>query len=149
MRVKGRILVVDGNVGYAENVVEVLAEFGYRADQVDNATDALEVAASYDCIVSEHTPPQVDALELIRSLRRRGSSVPVVILSARWDHRLHTRALSTGALLVLSKYGFEQWACALLNALERLRQPAIGFVVRRAEPESARRRQIDALSSAS
>jgi len=82
----------------------------------------------YDCVVSEHAMPDVDGVELSEALRRRGCTVPVVILSAHVDDTLRAQALCAAALLVLSKYGFEQWACGLLNALERLRRPSHGFI---------------------
>ncbi len=126
--VRGKILVVEGNVDFAENVVEVLAEFGYSADRVVDPRDALEIASRYDCIVSEQAMPHLGGVELIEALRRRGCAVPVVILCARVDDTLRAQALSAGALLVLSKHGFEQWACALLNALARLRRPSSGFI---------------------
>lgn len=126
--VNGKVLVVDGNVDFAENVVEVLAEFGYNADRVVDPREAVLIAADYDCVVSEHAMPHLDGVELIEELRRRGCRTPVVILGARADHTLRSRALAAGALLVLSKYGFEQWACSLLNALQRLRRPARDFI---------------------
>lgn len=122
---KGKILVVDENVDFAENVAEVLGEFGYSSDRVADARAALQVAADYDCIVSEQSMPHLSGIELIRELRRRGSAVPVVLLGEEMDV-IEQEARSAGALLVLSKYGFEQWACALLNALARLRRPATG-----------------------
>lgn len=126
--IRGRVLIVDGNVDFAENVVEVLGEFGYAARYVVDPRDALALASDYDCIVSEHALPYLSGTEMIAALRARGCNVPVVILSSRVDTRLRNRALAAGAKLFLSKYGFEQWACALLNELERMRRPASGFM---------------------
>lgn len=125
---KGRILLVEENVDFAENVAEVLGEFGFSTDHVVDPRAALGIAAEYDCIVSEQTLPHLSGIEMIDELRRHGCGVPVVILSSQADATLEEEALSAGALLVLSKYGFEQWACTLLNALERLRRPASGFM---------------------
>lgn len=146
MRAKGRILVVDGNVDFAENVAEVLGEFGYDADHVSDVRDALALWNDYDCIVSEQTMPRMSGLELLGELRRSGSTVPLVILSSRADDSLRARALSAGALLVLSKAGFEQWACTLLNALQRLERARNGLFPRKTRPGpgySPRMRQSD------
>ena len=80
-----RLLVVEDEGGIAGALRQGLAESGYA---VDVARDGLEgrdyaLAASYDVILLDILLPKLDGLALLRDLRRRGMTTPILLLTAR------------------------------------------------------------------
>jgi DNA-binding response OmpR family regulator len=58
--------------GFAVDAVTTLADARFQGDVV-----------SYDCLVLDRTVPDGDAVDLVAELRRAGSTVPVLFLTAR------------------------------------------------------------------
>ena len=55
------------------------------------------------CIVTDMHMPQLDGIELIRRLRGRGSSMPVIVITAADDVALAVKAIRAGAIDFLEK----------------------------------------------
>jgi two-component system response regulator MprA len=81
------ILVVDDNRDFAELLGEVLDEEGYQVRVAfDGAAALAEIEHEHpDLVVSDVVMPRLDGPALARRLRRRGSHIPVVLLSAEYD----------------------------------------------------------------
>ena len=79
------ILVVEDDAIVAEGIRLALQHAGFAVDHMSRAEDAeLALAAtSFDLVIVDLGLPKMDGMELIRRLRRRGQSVPVLILTAR------------------------------------------------------------------
>src|SRR5215471_9763060 len=80
-----RLLVVEDEGGIAGALCQGLVESGYA---VDLACDGIEgrdyaLAAEYDVILLDILLPRLDGLALLRDLRRRGLSTPILLLTAR------------------------------------------------------------------
>ena len=80
-----RILVVDDEAHLAAGIRENLLAEGYAADTAHNGSEGLRAArsASYDLIVLDVAMPEMDGLEMCRSLRREGVETPVLFLTVR------------------------------------------------------------------
>ena len=80
-----RILVVDDEAHLAAGIRENLIAEGYVAETAHNGTEGLRAArsASYDLIVLDVAMPEMDGLEMCRSLRREGVETPVLFLTVR------------------------------------------------------------------
>ncbi|GLS46836.1 response regulator [Methylobacterium brachythecii] len=95
-----RILVVDDNAACASCFGETLREAGFVVDVSANlaeADDSVSVA-TYDAILVDRMLPDGDGLDWIRSQRRGGGTVPMLIVSAERDevdHRIE--GLNAGA----------------------------------------------------
>ena len=61
----------------------------------------------YDLVISDIQMPQMDGITLVREIRNRKNTVPVIILSAFGTHSQAKEALDAGANSVLEK-PFEQ-----------------------------------------
>ena len=80
-----RVLVVEDDEKIASFVVNGLKQSGFAVDQARDGEEGLDLASavSYDAAVLDLMLPKLDGLSLLRSLRQRKISMPVLILSAR------------------------------------------------------------------
>lgn len=80
-----RILLAEDDSFLGSGILMALKNSGYSVDLVSNGADA-EVAAAldvYDLLILDLGLPKVDGLTILKTLRQRGSSLPVLIITAR------------------------------------------------------------------
>jgi DNA-binding response OmpR family regulator len=80
-----RLLLVEDNERLGPLVCEGLAGAGMAVDwcrSVDEASAALSTAG-YDLVLVDLGLPDGDGLDLVRAIRRKGDTVPILILTAR------------------------------------------------------------------
>ena len=94
-----RILVVEDDALVADAIRRGLAEAGYAVDHVESAERASTAlgAESFDLAVVDIGLPGVDGLVLLQRMRRAGTAVPVLILTARDALADRVNALDLGA----------------------------------------------------
>jgi DNA-binding response OmpR family regulator len=94
-----RILVVEDNLRLAELVSEGLVAAGYVTDVAFTVGDAESFVQSvnYDLIVLDLWLPDGSGRVLLRSLRSRGHSTPVLVATARIDVPNRIETLEEGA----------------------------------------------------
>lgn len=94
-----KVLVVEDDPKLARFLQRVLAEEGFAADGCSDGADALTQALSgvYDLVLLDWMLPGMDGLEVCRRLRRAGSAVPVLMLTARGQLRERVLGLDNGA----------------------------------------------------
>jgi two-component system OmpR family response regulator len=83
-----KILIVEDNERVARYVISGLSEAGHTVDHADNGRDGMFLAVSepYDAVIMDRMlPGGIDGLGIIASLRKNGSKVPILILSALSD----------------------------------------------------------------
>ncbi len=100
-----RLLLVEDHPDIAEWVGKALSQSGYAVDHLergDHADQALATEA-YDLVILDLSLPKMDGLEVLRRLRDRGATVPVLILTARGATEDRVRGLNLGADDYLSK----------------------------------------------
>jgi two-component system response regulator MprA len=80
-----RVLVVDDDRAVREALRRVLTLAGYEVQTAQDGEQALElvVQAVPDAVVLDVGMPEMDGLEVCRRLRRLGSRVPILMLTAR------------------------------------------------------------------
>jgi two-component system OmpR family response regulator len=95
-----KILLVEDNERVARFVKKGLTESGHTVDLADNGRDGMFLAASepYDVMVLDRMlPGGVDGLGIIEALRRTGSKVPILILSALSEVDERIKGLKAGS----------------------------------------------------
>jgi DNA-binding response OmpR family regulator len=94
-----RILVVEDDALVADAIRRGLAEAGYAVDHVESAERAGTAlgSESFDLAVVDIGLPGVDGLVLLQRMRRAGTAVPVLILTARDALADRVNALDLGA----------------------------------------------------
>lgn len=83
----------------ADGLVRGLRKDGYAVDHVANGieADASLMAQNYDLVILDVGLPRLSGLEVLRRLRARRNSVPVMILTARDAVEERVRGLDSGA----------------------------------------------------
>ncbi|MFN4925449.1 response regulator [Bradyrhizobium sp.] len=118
-----RLLVVEDNVELSNLLANGLRRAGYEIDVFATAAeaDAALTTTSYAAVVLDLGLPDADGLSVLRSLRHRKDSVPVLVLTARGGVQDRVAGLRSGADDYLVKpFAFEE----LLARLEaQLRRP--------------------------
>jgi DNA-binding response OmpR family regulator len=104
-RSERKVLVVDDHVDLAENIAEILAGAGHEAVVAASAEEALRLfeAGGIAGVITDFRLPGRNGAQLIAELRRRGSRVPAVVMSAFTDDETIGQARAAGALDVLPK----------------------------------------------
>jgi two-component system, NtrC family, response regulator AtoC len=101
-----RILVCDDEESLRHMLQVFLTREGFEVVSVPSATAALAEleVRDYDCVISDVRMPQVSGLDLLDELRRRGGTLPTVIMmSAYGSHELAIDAMKRGAYDYISK----------------------------------------------
>ena len=79
-----RILIAEDDQVLADGLLRSLRGAGYAVDQVSSGTEADAALASheFDLLILDLGLPRLHGLEVLRKLRARGSTLPVLILTA-------------------------------------------------------------------
>jgi FixJ family two-component response regulator len=99
------IAVVDDDEAVCEGISSELRSAGYRCATFGSAETFLTsgVALEIDCILLDIRLPGMSGLDLHLELNRINCAVPVLYLTAASEDALRQRALSQGAIAVLTK----------------------------------------------
>ncbi|GIU86474.1 MAG: DNA-binding response regulator [Acidimicrobiia bacterium] len=119
-----RVLVVDDEENIRYLVGAALELDGFDTLVAANGAEALEKAGTHnpDVVVLDVMLPDVDGFTVMRRLRDRGSSAPVIFLTARDSTADRVRGLTTGG----ADYQVKPFAVAELVARVRLRLEQAG-----------------------
>jgi two-component system, OmpR family, response regulator len=127
-----RLLVVEDEERIAAFLLKGLRAHGYAVEWVKTGWEALQLGFEPDIalMILDLRLPDLDGLEVLGSLRERGATVPVLVLSARARVEDRVRGLDLGADDYLAKpFAFEE---LLARVRARLRPPASAIGVLRA-----------------
>ena len=127
-----KVLVIEDSDRLRRSLGEGLKKAGYAPDLAADGTEGLHYldAYEYDVVVLDLMLPGISGLEVLRRLREEGSSVHVLILSAKDQVDDRVRGLEMGADDYLVKpFSFDE-LCARIQALVRRRYQAKNPVLR-------------------
>ena len=116
-----KILVMEDDKKLAALVRKGLEARGFAIDFCDNGDDAYALATtrSYDALVLDIMVPGRDGLSILRNLRDRRISVPVVLVTARSALNERLEGLNLGADDYLTKPFYVDELIARLHAVTR------------------------------
>ncbi len=145
-----RVLLVDDESSVRVALKELVQGRGWEALVARSGAEALELVDRADAVVTDFSMPEMDGMELLRAIRDRDATLPVILLTAHGSERLAVRAIRTGAYEYVPKpFDVDEMALALARALEarelrqRDRQLTVEHAIgRRLVCESAPMRQL-------
>lgn len=117
-----RILLIEDNDRLADLVGKGLKAGGFAVDSFPTVADADAALASvdYQAAILDLGLPDGDGLDLLKGLRQRGSSLPVLVLTARDGVEDRVRGLNAGADdYVLKPFAMEELLARLRAVLRR------------------------------
>ncbi len=94
-----RVLLVEDDLQIGQSLMRALQDQDYSVDWVrdGNAGSAAIAAAEYTIVLLDLGLPGMGGIELLRSARSAGNTVPVLILTARDDLEARVQGLDVGA----------------------------------------------------
>jgi DNA-binding response OmpR family regulator len=94
-----RILVVEDHASLARSIANGLREEGFAVDLTADGDEAMQWSKlnPYDCIVLDVMLPGKDGWTVLQHVRRQGSNVPVLMLTARDAVDDRVKGLNLGA----------------------------------------------------
>lgn len=119
-----RILLVEDDPGLADSLSEGLRQMGFAVDlsRDGGEADAILSVRKFDAVVLDLGLPGLSGMEVLKRLRKRGSTLPVLILTARDAMSDKVAGLNAGADdYLLKPFDFQELE-ARLNALLRRTQ---------------------------
>jgi two-component system, OmpR family, KDP operon response regulator KdpE len=114
-----RVLVVDDEPPIRKLLRMGLNAHGYQILEAPNGKTALELLGqSPDLIILDLGLPDTEGLDLLRTIRARNESVPIVVLSSRGDEAGKVQALDFGADDYVTKpFGMDELLARMRAAL--------------------------------
>ena len=118
-----RFLLVEDDVALATSLARGLREQAYAVDVATDGEDALFQASisPYDAIILDINLPKIDGLTVCRTIRRSGSAVRILMLTARGTTEDRIQGLDSGADDYLAKPFELEELLARLRAILRRR----------------------------
>ena len=114
-----RVLVVDDEPPIRKLLRMGLTAQGYQTLEASNGKTALELLGQApDLIILDLGLPDAQGLDLLRTMRARDESVPIVVLSSRGDEAGKVQALDLGADDYVTKpFGMDELLARMRAAL--------------------------------
>jgi two-component system, NtrC family, response regulator AtoC len=114
-----RVLLVDDEPSVRAALRELVQARGWEPLVARSGAEALELVERADAVVTDFSMPEMDGLELLRAVRERDESLPVILLTARGSERLAVRAMKAGAYEYVPKpFDVDEMTLAIGRALE-------------------------------
>ncbi len=116
-----RILIIEDESNIRSQISRYFENQGYQVDETGDGKEGLYFAMEYpfDAAIVDLGLPGIPGLEIIRQLRRQGSQLPILVLTARgrWEERVE--GLEAGADDYLAKPFQMEELSARIKALIR------------------------------
>lgn len=102
---KPRILLVDDEVAFANNLLKLMSKRGYDAVVVYNGADAVNAVGEkeFDVIILDMKMPGMDGIATLKEIKKKVPSVEVVILTGHGSVESGIEGMQLGAFDFLMK----------------------------------------------
>ncbi len=119
-----KLLYAEDERSMSEAVTDILEYHKYSVDAVYDGEEALAYATSeeYDGIILDIMMPKMNGLEVLKELRKKGISTPVLLLTAKSEIEDQVEGLDAGADDYLPKPFSMELFLARVRALLRRRE---------------------------
>ena len=118
-----RVLLVEDDELLGDGIYSGLKHYGHTVDWVKDGKSAFEALSrqqeNFDIVVLDLGLPRMSGLEILRRVREKNISVPVLILTAKDTIESRVQGLDAGADDYLPKPFDLDELCARLRALQR------------------------------
>ncbi len=121
-----RLLLAEDERTLSDALVAILSHSNYSVDAVYNGQDALDYleAGNYDCAVLDVMMPKKDGVSVLKEIRAKGITIPVLLLTAKSEIDDRVEGLDSGADDYMTKPFSTKELLARIRAMTR-RQPEL------------------------
>ena len=94
-----RILIIDGDISLSTVLSDYLASRGYKSRAVNTGREGLDMLAAehWDLVLAELQGIGMNGYELLKDIRHRLPTIPLIVLTTRSDREDQMRAFQLGA----------------------------------------------------
>ena len=126
-----RLLLAEDERALSDALVKIFEYNCYSVDAVYDGVSALEYleTGNYDGVVMDIMMPGMDGIEVLRSMRARGNTTPVILLTAKSEIDDRVAGLDAGANDYLTKPFATKELLARIRAMTR-KEEACGSIKR-------------------
>ncbi|MBR6407254.1 MAG: response regulator transcription factor [Clostridia bacterium] len=127
-----RLLLAEDEKSLSRAVITILEKNNYSADAVYDGEEALEYLESgnYDGVILDIMMPKLDGISVLKRLRAKGDTVPVLLLTAKSEIDDKVLGLDSGANDYLTKPFSTKELLARIRAMTRSRTVQTDSVMR-------------------
>ena len=99
------IFIVDDDAGVRDSLRLLLECEGLEARDFASCREFLDAggAGQGDCLILDVHMPGMSGIELLETIRRRGDTLPIIVISGRIDITTRNRARAAGTIGVVEK----------------------------------------------
>src|SRR5450759_194620 len=115
-----RVLITDDEKNMRWALDETLSKEGYEVSQAADGKEAMPAIEDNppDLMVLDHKMPAPDGMEVLRRIRARGETFPVIMLTAHGNVQLAVEGMKAGATEYMPKpFDLEELKLAIEKAL--------------------------------
>ena len=126
-----RILLVEDDPALSASLKQGLQQMGFAVELSQNGAEADAILAlrNFDLVVLDLGLPDMSGMEVLKLLRKRGATTPVLILTARDALQDRVSGLKAGADdYVLKPFDFEELEARLQALLRRTQSERSGYL---------------------
>ncbi len=100
-----RIMIVDADAEHGANLARALRERNYEVATTRSCDEVLRSAAEgkFDLVLTDHSHPEIDGIELTRKVKSTGRDLKVVFFSDALDLDMYIKEMNCGAEDCLEK----------------------------------------------
>ena len=100
-----RIMIVDADAEHGARLAKLLRDQNYDVETTRSCDDVLYSAAKgkFDLVLTDHSRPEIDGIELTRKVKSTGRDVKVVFFSNALDLDMYIQEMNCGAEDCLEK----------------------------------------------
>ncbi len=100
-----RLLLAEDELSLSRALVKILEHSNYSVDAVYDGEEALDYldAGNYDGVILDIMMPKIDGLTVLQTIRKQGSRIPVLLLTAKSEIDDRVKGLDLGANDYLTK----------------------------------------------
>ncbi|ODS32155.1 MAG: putative two-component response regulator protein [Candidatus Scalindua rubra] len=120
MKTKERILIVDNNTDFCENIADVLELEGYETVEAYDGFGAIESIKEndFDLVLMDIKMPKMDGVETFRKLKEVSPETPVIMMTAFMVEDLVKLSLQEGAFGAFQKpLNLKRLFCSIEKAI--------------------------------
>jgi len=97
------VAIVDDDPAVRDSMRFLLEAHDFDVQTYESGDDFLKEEPDSACLIIDYHMPGLDAFELVFELRKRGSHVPIILITASTDPVVKRRAAQVGIKRVLEK----------------------------------------------
>ena len=119
-----KVLIIDGDISLSTVLSDYLASRGYKAQAISNGKAGLDAlsAEHWDLLLMELQGLGMNSYELLKNIRHRFPTIPLIVLTTRSDREDQMRAFQLGADDYQTKpFSMEILICRMEAILRRVR----------------------------